>query len=103
MSDSIIRDLDEHLADMDKQQERQELIENKQQEVYDDLVAGKIIYVGDNNYSMDDFIADVDVDSTYFCTFMRGNGQDMRDQMMDNLNDFAEIIAIEIIDGGCNE
>jgi hypothetical protein len=90
------------LRQHEKQQElndmRNEAIEDKTIEVYERIIEGEIIYAGKNNYSMDDFTADFDIDSTYFCMFLNSNDTSMKEHAIKKLNEFCAEIAEEMID-----
>ena len=97
--DPVMADLDNHIAKLEREDAREGAIQKKAVEVYGDLIAGRILWVDGFSYSMDDFIADVDIDEGYFCTFMRGDSRDLHEQMERKLNEFAVEIATKIIDG----
>ena len=93
----VMRDLDKHLADLDKNDDRQQAIEAKQAEVYNDLLGGQLVWIGNDNYSIDDFISDCDIDSTYLCRFILGDSDDLRASIKVRLDKFAGKIAEKII------
>ena len=101
--DPVMMDLDNHIAKIEKEDARNAAIEEKSAEVYSALIAGSIIWVGKDNYSMDDFIADVDIDVCCFCSFMLGCSADLHSSMNERLHKFSTKIATEIVDGGYDE
>ena len=96
----VTSDLNKHLSDLDKNDDRQQAIEEEQAEVYTDLLGGQLVWIGNDNYSIDDFISDCDIDSTYLCRFILGDSDDLRASINVRLNKFAEKLATKIIDSG---
>lgn len=98
MCDGNIYALNQHLKREEDAEAREEFAADKQQEIYDSLVAGDIVHIGRDSYSMDDFISDVDIDVTYFCSFMDGDSRDLLAQMDKELNKFAETLTDKFIE-----
>ena len=97
--DPVIRDLDNHLANLDKEQEREKAIEELAILVYWDLLGGQIIAIGKDNWSLDDFLSDFEIDVCYFARFLLGDNDDHLSHAKEKLNEFAEMLATKIIDG----
>jgi hypothetical protein len=78
---------------------REEAIEDEAVEVYDKIVSGGIVNAGGDSYSIDDFTADFDIDAQYFCLFVTGNDESMKQHAIEQLQKFCNEIATLIIDG----
>ena len=96
----VTSDLNKHLSDLDRNQEWQASIKVKQAEVYSDLLGGQLVWIGNDNYSLDDFLSDFDIDVTYFARFVLGNDDDLLSQAKEALDEYAEKLAIKIINSG---
>lgn len=90
--------LNNYLQSLDDADDKEQAISELADSVYSKLLIVGIIKVGSDTYSLDDFISDFDIDSTYFASFMRGNGVDFYDQAQEKLTEFSTMIATKLID-----
>ena len=93
----VTSDLNKHLSDLDKNNDRQRAIKLKQAEVYTNLLGGQLVWIGNDNYSLDDFLSDFDIDVTHFARFVLGNDDDLLSQAKEALDEYAEKLATKII------
>ena len=79
---------------------RDEAIEDKTQEVLSAILEQHIVMVAGDKYHMDDFIADVDINTDAFIWSLKGAPEDFNDIMNDKLSEWCKEIATKLVDKG---
>jgi hypothetical protein len=93
MIDPIEQSLDAHLNEMNKQDDYEGYLENVADKFYRELKAMRLVKVCGDHYSLDDFIADFEIDSQYFSSFLLGNSEALKEQAERDLYKYAQWLA----------
>ena len=93
----VTNDLNKHIAEIEKQDAIDEAINELAVDIYKRLQAGESVWVNGQMWTLDDFLADFEIDVCYFASFIRGNPDELLAQTQERLNEFSVKLATKML------
>ena len=90
----------EYFTQEDAAADRDQAIEDRAEQVIEIILDNDVVFVGDDTYTINDFLADVEIDEEAFIWSLKGAPEDFQDSMNDKLSKWCEEIATKLIDQG---
>ena len=90
----------QYMKEQDAHAAREEAIEQKTEVVLEAMLDNGKVKLGGDTYHMDDFIADVDINTCDMIWLIKGAHEDLRGNMEEKLSEWCKDIATELVDKG---
>lgn len=97
-TDGNIHALNQHIGKMEQDDMRDEAIEEKSIEFHESFKAGLIVHIDGTHYSLDDFIADFEIDSCYFAEMLNRDVESMASHANEKLIEWCDVLAAIYVD-----
>ena len=97
-TDGNIHALNRHINQMEQGDMRDEAIEAKSNEFYDAFVKCDSVDTGLHTYDIDDFIGDLEINSSQFADWIGEKGERLRIDTREELVEWCNELATEYID-----
>lgn len=97
-TDGNIHALNKHVDKMERDDARDKAIEAKSNEFYDAIVKCESVDTGAYLYDIDDFIGDLEINSSQFADWIGEKGERLRLDTREKLAEWCNELAAEYID-----